>query len=359
PPPPPTLALGTGLAVALPQSEATGGIRPLTAAILVGLAALQGLLVVLVWRALVREPSEGAATAAPLAAPVSAAPQTRVSHAPAAALSPAPRRPAPPAPPVARGDVAFPAADGSGSNAPTCEELWAGDPPRTGSYPGAAFQQSRAANRWITRGDVEQAQRAYCLAVHWDAKNVGFLVGLGHLLLLRRDGVQAVPILKRALELNPDSARAHGLLGDALARTGDYQGARAHWLEASGYEPGDDKALKALGKGELHRGEEHLKRREWVHAERMFRRAVLSDPKSLPAVLGLSRSLTEQGEPKAAALWAKYAVSLNPRSVPARIELGDALAKQGDAAAAKVEYQEAQLLDPTDETARQRIRGEE
>ena len=195
--------------------------------------------------------------------------------------------------------------------------------------------------------------------MRWDDQNVGFLVGLGHLLLLRRDGQQAVPFLKRALELNPESARAHGLLGDALARTGDYDGARAHWLRSSGYEPGDDKALKALGKGDLQRGEEHLRRREWVHAERMFRRAALSDPKSLGAVLGLSRSLTELGDAKAAVLWAKYAVSLDPRSVPARIGLGDALAKQGDAGAAKIEYQEAQLLDPTNENARKRIRGEE
>ena len=253
----------------------------------------------------------------------------------------------------------LPGADGSGGDVPTCEELWAKAPPRAGSYPGAAFQQSQVANRWITRGDVEKAQEAYCLAVRWDDQNAGFLLGLGHLLLLRRDGAQAVPFLKRALELSPNSVRAHALLGDALARTGDYDGARNHWLASRGYEPGDARALKALGKADLQDGEAHFKRRELVHAERMFRRAVLSEPKSLAAVLGLSRSLTEQGDPKPGAVWAKYAVSLDPRSAPARIELGDALAKLGDGAGAKVEWQEAQLLDPTSESARKRIRGED
>lgn len=360
----PSSVAASAVAVSPAPRENTGGIRPLTAAILVGLAALQGLLLVLAWRVLVRDTASATAEP-PLAA-------SKVS-APAAASAPdpatAPARPVaqpqtargalPPTPAAASATVALPATDGSDVDAATCEELWAGDPPRAGHYPGAAYQQSRAANKWITRGDLDQAQHAYCLAVRWDAQNVGFLVGLGHLLLLRRDGEQAIPLLKRALELNPESARAHGLLGDALARTGDYEGARAHWLRGSGYDAGDVKALKALGKAELHRGEEHLKRREWVHAERLLRRAALSDPKSLPAVLGLSRSLREQGDPKAAVVWAKYAVSLEPRSAPARIELGDALAKQGDLAAAKVEYQEAQLLDPTNETARQRIRGEE
>ena len=339
------------------RAAESGGIRPLTAAILVALAALQGLLLVVVWRTLTRDTRDPApavaATTAPALATPARAPRAgpAVPGAPGAAAERA-------LPPPFSGTSVFPAADGSDADAPTCEELWANEPPRAGKYPGAAFQQSRAANKWITRGDLDQAQHAYCLAVRWDDQNVGFLVGLGHLLLLRRDGDQAVPILRQALELNPESTRAHGLLGDALARTGDYDGARAHWLQASGYQPGDEKALRALGKGEFSRAEEHLKRRELVHAERLFRRASLSDSKSLPAVLGLSRSLTELGDPKAAAVWAKYAVALDPRSAPARIELGDALAKQGDAAAAKIEFQEAQLLDPTSEIARKRIRGE-
>jgi len=362
----PAPALAPELAAAVPAEQVperpsvagSRGIQPLTAAILVALAALQGLLLVVVWRTLTREPRDSAPTRT-ATAPALTTPARATSPGPAerrGVPGAAPRRAAPP--PFA-GPSAFPAADGSDADAPTCEELWASEPPRAGNYPGAAFQQSRAANKWITRGDLDQAQHAYCLAVRWDEQNVGFLVGLGHLLLLRRDGDQAVPILRRALELNPESTRAHGLLGDALARTGDYEGARAHWLQASGYQPGDEKALRALGKGELNRAEEHLKRRELVHAERLFRRAALSDSKSLPAVLGLSRSLTELGDPKAATVWAKYAVSLDPRSAPARIELGDALAKQGDAAAAKIEFQEAQLLDPTSESARKRIRGEE
>lgn len=342
----PSIAAGSG-----------GGIRPLTAAILVALAAVQGLLFVVIWRALTRE-AHDTAPAAKAAAPA-LAPPARAMGAGPSERGATPRAALRAAPPAFSGTSPFPVADGSDADAPTCEELWASEPPRAGNYPGAAFQQSRAANKWITRGDLDQAQHAYCLAVRWDDQNVGFLVGLGHLLLLRRDGDQAVPILRRALELNPESTRAHGLLGDALARTGDYDAARAHWLQASGYQPGDEKALRALGKGELNRADEHLKRRELVHAERLFRRAALSDSKSLPAVLGLSRSLTELGDPKAAAVWAKYAVSLDPRSAPARIELGDALAKQGETAAAKIEYQEAQLLDPTSENARKRIRGEE
>src|SRR5690606_31818618 len=95
-----------------------------------------------------------AAVTVPAAPKVAAGPTAPAPKARAAAS------PTPPAPPATQAAVALPVADGSGAKAPTCEELWAGEPPRGGKYPGAAFQQSRAANKWITRGDLDQAQHA-------------------------------------------------------------------------------------------------------------------------------------------------------------------------------------------------------
>jgi len=333
--------------------------------LLVGLAVLQGLLVVVLLRVFGQSAAEPAASsevgavARPTAA--SAAPaEASAAPKPEAAAAATTREPAA-AVPAASGEPTesgLPGSDGSGNNAPTCEELWAKNPPRAGKYPGAAYAQSREANRWITRGDLDKAQVAFCLAVRWDGDNVSFLVGKGHLLLLRRDGDQAEPVLRRALELEPGNARARELLGDALARTGDYAEAQQSWLIASGYKPTQSEGLKALARRDLRRGEQHLKRREWVHAERMLRRVVVMDPTRIEALIGLSRALTSQDDAKAAAVWARQAVVLDARNAAARIELGDALAKTGDEKGAAVEWHEAQLLDPTDAVARQRLRGE-
>lgn len=340
--------------------EGVRGIKPVTALVLVGLAAMQGLLLVLLWRAFMRDEPQTIDTGAqPAGTATAETPQKTPLARPVPAVQKSAAAPKPALPSSSSEPVDLPVADGSGDDAPTCEDLWAQDPPRKGQYPGAAYAKSREANRWITRGDVEKAQHAYCLAVRWDEQNVGYLVGLGNLLLLRRDGEQAAPYLKKALEINPDSSRALGLLGDALAMTGDYENARTYWLRSSGNEPDNEKALKNLGRRDLKQGEQHVRRREWVHAERMFRRAAVCEPRSIEAAIGLSRSLTEQQDPKPAMLWAKYAVSLDPRSAPARIALGDALAKMGDPSGAQIEWKEAQLLDPTDENARERLRGDD
>jgi tetratricopeptide (TPR) repeat protein len=334
------------------------GISPLTAMFLVVLAVMQGLVVVVIWRALSASDEQAADGESTPATPAPATVRTPARSAPVASTGALGAASPPPSTVSSAADGAFPTADGSGQKAPSCDDSWKESVPREGSYPGAAFAKSREANRWITRGDVDKAQHAYCLAVRWDSQNVEYLVGLGHLFLLRRDAERAAPLFERALTLAPDSSRAHGFLGDALARTGDYDRAKQSWLRSSGREQGDDAALQALAKRDLGRGESHLRRREWVHAERMFRRAAVMSPETLAAAVGLSRSLTGQAEPKPAMVWAKYAVSRDPRHAEARLALGDALAKLGDAVGATVEWREALLLNPADQSASQRLRGQ-
>ena len=326
--------------------------------LLVALAIVQGIILVLVWRALGDSPDS--AEEGPAATTKAELPE-KPPEPPAAKPEPTAPKPsaeAPAAIPSAEEkEKELPRVDGSGANAPTCPDVWAQNPPREGSYPGAAYAQARQANKWITRGDVDRAQHAYCLAVRWDKDNVGFLVGLAHLYLLRRDGEQAIPLLKRALELKPDGTRARALLGDAHARTGDYKEAREEWLRASAHEAGDAEALKTLAARDLRRGHRHFERRELVHAESMYRRAAVMDPKNVKAVTGLSRTLTLLDDAKPARLWAQYAVSLDPRDPDARIALGDALQKLGDSEGARVEFKEAQLLDPSHSEANQRMRS--
>jgi tetratricopeptide (TPR) repeat protein len=320
---------------------------------------VQGIILVLVWRAF--QVREAPAEPAPKGAAQAKVENARPNPNPKPEAKPA----ASPAEPAATSDEApksedeapdLPRVDGSGANAPTCADVWAQNPPREGSYPGAAYAQARQANKWITRGDVDRAQHAYCLAVHWDKDNVGFMVGLGHLYLLRRDGEQAIPLLKRALDSKPDAGRSMALLGDAHARTGDYEKAREYWLRSAAHEPGDREALRSLAQRDLRRARRHFERRELVHAEGMFRRAAVMDAKNIKAAVGLSRSLTLLNDAKAARAWAEYAVKLDARDPEARIALGDALHKLGDVEAARVEYKEAQLLDPANREANQRMR---
>jgi tetratricopeptide (TPR) repeat protein len=345
----------------LTKELAQKGISPVTAGMLIVMAVVQGLIFVFVWRMVEHEPAPAAAakvTQAAEAAEAPPLPAVKPKKAAAKKKQPKPKPAAKPAAVVAEVTTSdVPRIDGSGANAPTCSDLWAQNPPRAGSYPGAAYAQARQANKWITRGDLDKAQHSFCLAVHWDHENVGFLVGLSQVYLLRRDGEQAATLLNKALELNPQSTRAMGLLGDALARNGDYVEARHQWLAASGHEPNDEEGLRNLGARDLRRASRHLDRRELVLAERMFRRVVVMNPESFRAATGLSRVLTQLDDGKAARVWAKYAVSLDARSPAARIALGDAARLLGDTEAARVEYREAQLLDPSHPEANQRMRG--
>jgi len=285
----------------------------------------------------------------PTATPTAA--QAAPSAEPTAKAAPPPKpAPPPPAEPAAispeEGDALF--------TAPTCEKLLGALPPSPGVYPGAAYDQVRAARKELARGDMDGAQSAYCKAMRFDPKNPDAHAGLARVLISRRDGKAAVQWAREAVKLNPEESSAQVLLGDALALSGDMVKAADPLLLGYGIAPSDAAAREKLVATQLKLGAEAARKQDHPAAERAFRRALTLDATRGAAAAGMARALLEQGQAKAAAFWARKATGLDPKSAAAFVTLGDALSKNGEASAASAAWKKAAEVDPNDPAARAR-----
>lgn len=327
-------------------------LAPRTAVLLLGMGVFQGGAIVGLYAAFRDAPKDPPAAASAAIAPAvkTSSPAAKLAPAPATTVPPAPRPTSSAAPVAAKG------ADGSGRKAPDCKALFGSDPPPDGYYPGAAWQEVKAGRSAIVRGDLGAAQASFCRAVRWDKANAEVAMQLAQVLLLHRDGAQAAEWAQKAATLDPASLRAKETLGDALARTGNEEEARAAWIAAARIEPSDQRGVRGLVMREVRAADRALKGRELVVAEKYFRRAALLEPKSWAAMVGLSYVLLELGEVKPAVVWAERAVSVAPRNSSVRLVLGDALSRAGESARATEAWREATLLDPNNREARKRLR---
>ena len=157
--------------------------------------------------------------------------------------------------------------------APSCKQLLAKEPPRHDGLPGAAYRAIKEARRGLVRGDVDAGQRAYCRAAAFDVHSVTAAVELTRVLLLRRDGRAAADWTRRARERGAGEATVKGLLGDALALTGDFDKARSAWLEANGGRPGDVAGDRCAG------GQVARHRTPRAPCQRVFTRGTLLPPR--------------------------------------------------------------------------------
>ncbi len=333
-------------------------LAPATAGLLVLLGLAQVLLVLGLYagaKALFSHPE------APVAVePASVAPPAKAAAKPSTPSTPAPAPRASDAAPSASDAppkaVQGRAPDGSGRKLPDCKTLLAADPPPNGYYPGAAWQETRAGRAAIVHGDLGAAQAAFCRAAHWDDRNGEIALQLAQVLLLGRDGPQALGWAERAVSLDARSLRNHEALADALARIGDEERARKEWLVAARIEPTDRRGVHGLVAREVKQADRALRGHELVVAEKYFRRAAILEPRSWSARVGLSYVLLQLGEAKPAVVWAERAAEVAPRSASVRLALGDALARAGDNEAATAAWREATLLDPNNREAQKRLR---
>ena len=360
---------------ATPARRARTGISLPATLFLVALAALQGLIIVAAVNAVLKshrarvaaastsqEPAPsvlattaGAVSAQPIATPsvalTNAAPSAAAANAIANAASAVPASSSPAAAPIAK-DIPL---DETGARAPTCEELFGATRVSAGDYPGSAYVEMRDANKALVRGDVDSAERSLCKAALWDQTNSAIPLELAQLMLLRRDGASSVDWAKKGLERDPGNLRAQGILGDGLARVGDYPGAKHAWLLSMRLDGISDAQYRDLSFSSLREARASMARRDFARAERFFRRAVVLDAENGPASNGLAEALLRLGDTASALRWANRAVSVAPRDPAARVILGDVLYQKGDRSGAEVEWREALQLDPTNFLARRRV----
>jgi tetratricopeptide (TPR) repeat protein len=220
---------------------------------------------------------------------------------------------------------------------------------------GVSRTQQKQANRKLKQGNLEHAQKAACLAVHYGQDSASALTLLAQVLLLRRDGATSAIYAERAVKLEPESRRANSILVDALARGPKHDRARDLLLtqvHIPNDEPGRDQKLL---QHYLERGETALKRRDYALSERSFRRALLIDKTNILSAAGLSNSLTELGDKDAALRWADYTIALDRKSPLGPLALGDAWEKAGERAKAAEAWRAAQKLAPDSPAVRNRL----
>ena len=348
---------------AVPQARV--GVSKSAAMFLVALATLQGLIVVALLSLFLKpHKSTKSVPSAPTSASLSSAltssqdgpPPIVTPGAPAKAVEKAngvaPQAPQAVAAPAAKGIFL----DESGQHAPSCEEAFGATAVHAGDYPGAAYGEMQEANRALVRGDVDASQRALCKAALWNQTNPAIPFELAQLLLLRRDGGKAIEWANKGLALDPSSQRGQGILGDGLARVGQYEQAKHAWLKSLRLEPSTDpQQFKALSFSSLREAQASMKRRDFARAERFFRRAVVLDGDNAPASNGLADALLKLGDTISALRWANHSVAVAPRDAAARMVLGDVLFQKGDRNAAEVEWREALQLEPANYQAKLRI----
>jgi tetratricopeptide (TPR) repeat protein len=137
------------------------------------------------------------------------------------------------------------------------------------------------------------------------------------------DPLGAVPLYRKAIEINPKHVLSHFRLGTILMNLGRHDEAKTHLLRVVEYEPGFYGAHMNLGLtfvdlGEIDEGEKHLaeavrlepddpfanyyyghalhRRGKLDEAARRYERALKNEPNSVPALLGLA-SLSIAPEP--------------------------------------------------------------
>lgn len=200
------------------------------------------------------------------------------------------------------------AVDGSERRAPSCDALLA-DVPGEGEK---AFDHVRAARQALVRGDADAAQRGLCRAIRAGQADASVAIELAQVLILRRDASAAVPWALEARRINPTSALALNLLGDALVRTGNLDEARSLWLKASKLSEGDRAGIARQARAALAPADNALRERDPARAERLLRRVIAFQPENGAAHSKLAVALTRLGFTESAEAWTKRAAEFGP-----------------------------------------------
>ncbi len=117
----------------------------------------------------------------------------------------------------------------------------------------------------------DQALKLYRRAEKLDETDTYSFIGVGRILMAKKDFAGALPDLRHALEIDPASADNHALLGEALQGSGDAKAALAEFKEAVTLSP---KNLQ----GRLDLAVALEKSGDWVGALQNYHRAAIDEP---------------------------------------------------------------------------------
>ncbi len=143
-----------------------------------------------------------------------------------------------------------------------------------------------------------------------------------------------VSLFRHTLAVTSDNSTAHDLMGSALRRTGDTEGALAHFSEAIRINPANAKAHDHLGNILADRGRTD-------EAVAHYLDAVRFNPRDEIFRNNLGKAYFEQGKIDEAIREIRTALDLKPDFAEARYNLGSILGSQGKHAEAMAHFREA------------------
>lgn len=152
---------------------------------------------------------------------------------------------------------------------------------------------------------------------------------------------KAIVHLKRALELDPDSAPVHDTLAQVFWKSGEYELAEEHFRKAIGYDPQFSRARNNYAAFLYERGDTRGAVRELEH--------VVTDTlyeSRAAAFANLGRAYQKLGETAKAEEALSRAVKMDRRQWPAMLELAQISYDRGDYAPATRYYEQFRRLAP-------------
>jgi tetratricopeptide (TPR) repeat protein len=237
---------------------------------------------------------------------------------------------------------------------PSCAERLGKKVKYSGKQPQQSRTKVKAARAALLRGKLDLAYTELCVATAHDPANVDAQRSLAELALDMGDPARAKEAAERGLARAPKNAELLGLLGDALALTGDIAGSRRTWLELD-KKGTETQRRQRLAQSFVKAGEKASSSSKFARSRSYFRRALILTEGSYGPSMGLGDALLLLAEPRAGLAWAERAARAQPKSARAQLLLGDAYAKNGKPKEARAAWQAARRLEPKNKMAALRL----
>ena len=222
--------------------------------------------------------------------------------------------------------------------------------------PVSRQQESRhdieAGNDLLLRGQVDEAEHLFRLALEADPGSLEAVAGLGRVAVHRGQYSDALPLLERATRVSSQIVSAFQALGDAYAATGDVERAAAAYRQAVALAPGDLDARISLARSLTEIGEYSEAAEVCARSMRLAR----DDPGALSRVhMAVGEVYSRQGNSPAAMSAYYKAAELNPRDVEVARGLADCAIRGGLYAEAIAAYTKLLQLAPLDLSAKKQL----
>ncbi len=185
-------------------------------------------------------------------------------------------------------------------------------------------------------------------AVQADPKNLDLLLALAHCYLWTRQFDATMGVYKQILEINPDSAAADMIAGEALDEKGDKSGAVQQFRAAVAANPREPN---------VHFGLAYLlwTQKQYDEAVSEFKKELQNDPQNSQAMIYLGDTYAQQGNFAAAKTTLEAAEKYRSKFPLIHLDLGIADMETGENDTAIMELKEAIRLEPDNVTAHFRL----